>query len=335
MNTSRGPLNLDFYVLPENLVKAKEHFKQVKDVINIYSEAFGQYPWIKEGFKLIESPFEGMEHQTAIAYGSGYSNMAWLGGDYIIVHETAHEWWGNAVTVSDFSDIWLQEGFATYSEMVFAEKKKGYDSSLIYARYWLGSAINNKLPVVGPQDVNYWDYKDGDVYMKGALILNTIRNIVNDSTMFFDILQTFYREHALLSHVTTGDFKKLVELKTGKNWDKFFEVYLYNRRIPYLKWYVGYYLDDQETGGKTGEKIPFAAAKWINVPEGFSMPVTIDCTEGGFSETLEVTTNPEVFYLKSLKSCSAVICNKHQSYFDEGIDAGVLKEFEAIVAKKK
>jgi aminopeptidase N len=335
INTPQGVLSLDYYVLPANLTKAKDHFRQVKDVIGIYSKTFGPYPWIKEGFKLVESPFEGMEHQTAIAYGSGYSNMPLLGGDYIIVHETAHEWWGNAVSVSDFSDIWLQEGFATYSEMVYAEKKKGYDSSLIYARYWLGSTINNKLPVVGPKDVNYWDYKDGDVYTKGALILNTIRNIVNDSVLFFDILQTFYFEHAALSHVTTSDFKKLVELKTGKNWDKFFEAYLYNRKIPFLKWYVGYYQNDKDQSNKTSEKIPFAVARWINVPEGFSMPVTIDCSEGGDSETIQVTTSPEVFYLRGLKTCSAVICNKRQSYFGDAIDPGVLKEFEALVAKTK
>ncbi|MBK7711066.1 MAG: hypothetical protein IPJ37_09035 [Bacteroidales bacterium] len=85
-----GILNLDYYVLPENLETARKHFRQVKDVINIYSDAYGEYPWIREGFKLVEGPFEGMEHQTAIAYGSGYQDLPWLGGDYIIVHETAH-----------------------------------------------------------------------------------------------------------------------------------------------------------------------------------------------------------------------------------------------------
>ena len=151
MSTTRGLLNLDYYVLPENHDKAKKHFTQVRNVINIYSETFGPYPWIKEGFKLVESPFEGMEHQTAIAYGSGYEDLPWLGGDYIIVHEAAHEWWGNAVSVSDFSDIWLHEGFATYSEFVFAEKMKGYDTSLMYVNYWLAATVKNKFPVVGPQ----------------------------------------------------------------------------------------------------------------------------------------------------------------------------------------
>jgi aminopeptidase N len=324
MLTGQGILNLDYYVLPKNMEKAREHFKQVKDVVNIYSGSFGSYPWIKEGFKLVEAPFEGMEHQTAIAYGSGYSNLRWLGGDYIIVHETAHEWWGNAVSVSDFCDIWLQEGFATYSEMIFAEHKKGYDSSLFYASHWLAGTINNKLPVVGPPDVSYWDYKDGDVYNKGALILHTIRNIVNDSTLFFDILQTFYREHAASSHVTTADFIGVVERKTAKDWDKFFEAYLYNREVPVLHWYFGSYNKDQAPGNNIMKNVPFIVAKWTRVPEGFSMPVTLDCKDGNVSVTIEVTTKPTVFYLTDMMPCYELTCNKRLSYFKAETDIGVL-----------
>lgn len=327
MNTNNGILNLDYYVMPENLEKAKEQFKQVKDVINIYSRAFGPYPWIKEDYKLVEAPFEGMEHQTAIAYGSGYSNLRWLGGDYIIVHETAHEWWGNAVSVSDFSDIWLQEGFATYSEMIFVESKKGYDSSLVYGAGWLAGMINNKLPVVGPANVNYWDSNDIDVYNKGALILHTIRNIINDSTLFFDILQTFYREHAALSHVTTADFREVVERKTGKNWDKFFEAYFYHREVPVLHWYYGYYEGEQGSGKKT--KMPFVVAKWMNAPEGFSMPVTLDGKDCTGSATIEVTTKPTLFYLKNMSSCNQLSCNKKRSYFNAATDESVLPEYEA------
>jgi aminopeptidase N len=315
LSTTQGLLNLDYYILPENSEKARKHFAQVKKVINIYSAAFGPYPWIKEGFKLVESPFEGMEHQTAIAYGSGYQDLSWLGGDYIIVHETAHEWWGNAVSVSDFSDIWLQEGFATYSELVFAEKMKGYDTSLMYANYWLASTINNKLPVVGPRDVSYWDYKDGDVYGKGALVLHTIRNIINDSTLFFNILQTFYREHAVKSHVTTDDFKEVVERMTGKSWDKFFAAYLYSRKVPVLKWYYGSYDFGSETGSSNSIAVPFVAAKWINVPVGFSMPVTLNCKDSMISETINVSTDAKYYYLKKIKSCDQLSCNLKRSYF--------------------
>ena len=328
MSLSQGTLNLDYYVIPENLERAKEHFRQVKDVINIYSAAYGPYPWINEGFKLVEGPFEGMEHQTAIAYGSGYEDLPWLGGDYIIVHETAHEWWGNAVSVSDFSDIWLQEGFATYSELVFAEKKKGYDTALIYANYWLAATVKNRFPLVGPADVSYWDYKDGDVYGKGALILHTIRNILNDSTLFFDILQTYYSEHAAKSHVTTADFKEVVERKTGKNWDKFFEAYLYSRKVPMLKWYYGSYDFGRETGMETGYSVPFVAAKWINVPEGFSMPVTLNCKDSNLSETINVTTVARLYYLKKFRSCDQLSCNMKRSYFTAETGPEILSEAE-------
>jgi aminopeptidase N len=335
MSTKQGILSLDYYVLPENLERAKEHFKQVKDVIKIYSKSFGPYPWIKEGYKLVEGPFEGMEHQTAIAYGSGYSNMPWLGADYIIVHETAHEWWGNAVSVSDFSDIWLQEGFATYSEMIFVENKMGYDSSLVYARNWLAPLINNKLPVVGPRNVAYWDYKDVDVYNKGALILHTIRNIVNDSTLFFDILQTFYREHAASTHVTTADFREVVERKTGKDWSKFFEAYLYDRRVPVLHWYYGLYESDKNSENSVKTAIPFVVAKWANVPEGFSMPVTLDGKECNVSSTIQVTTTPTLFVLKELLPCKQLSYNLKHSYFDVSSDDSVLKEYEKLASGKK
>jgi len=329
MKTGEGILNLDYYVMPENLQKAEQHFKQVKDFIKIYSESFGPYPWIKEGFKLVEGPFEGMEHQTAIAYGSGYANLRSLGGDYIIAHEAAHEWWGNAVSVSDFSDIWLQEGFATYSEMVFTEYKKGYESSLLYAHRNLARMINNKLPVTGPPDTGYWNDKDNDVYNKGAMVLHTIRNIVNDSILFFNILQTFYREHAATSHVTTADFIEVVERKTGKDWDKFFEVYLYRREVPVLCWYSGTYNNNSQVPGNTSmNNTPFIAAKWINVPEGFSMPVSINCKDNESSEIFEVSTKPAMFFLKMNVPCNKLTCNKRLSYFDSVTDKRLLKEIK-------
>ena len=327
--TISGVLDLDYYVMPENLERAKEHFRQVKEVIQIFSKAFGPYPWIKEGYKLVESPYEGMEHQTAIAYGNGYYNLSLLGGDYVIVHETAHEWWGNAVSVSDFSDVWLQEGFATYSELVYTEIKKGYDSSLMYANYWLAATVKNKLPLVGPKDVSYWDYRDGDVYSKGALILHTVRNILNDSTLFFDILQTFYSEHTARSHVTTGDFKELLERKTGRNWDKFFEAYLNNRQVPLLKWFYGTYETGKGSGDNIGHHIPFVAAKWTNVPEGFIMPVTLSCKDSGKSETIEVTTKAKLFYINGFESCSQLSCNNKRSYFGAESGSDVLSEAEA------
>ena len=324
--TPQGILNLDYYVMPQNLEKAKKQFLQVKDIINLYTRSFGPYPWIKEGFRLIEAPFEGMEHQTAIAYGSGYSNRAWLGGDYVLVHEIAHEWWGNAVSVSDFSDIWLQEGFATYAEMIFAEHKLGYSNSLLYARYYIAGRIKNKLPVVGPTDVSYWNNSDNDVYNKGAMVLHTLRNVLNDSTLFFDILKTFYREHAASSHVTTADFIEVVGRKTGKDWDKFFDTYLFLREVPVLYWYYGTVSKDEGQGTVESKVVPVIAAKWLNVPVGFSMPVEFYCKEENISVRIEVTTKPTLFYFDEMTACSKLICNRRLSYFDAVKDISVLAE---------
>ncbi len=323
MKTGEGILSLDYYVLPENLQKAKEHFMQVKDIIKVYSGCFGPYPWIEEVFRLVEGPFEGMEHQTAIAYGSGYVNLKSLGGDYLIVHEAAHEWWGNAVSVSDFSDIWLQEGFATYSEMIFAEKIKGYENSLKWARLRLAGMINNKRPVVGPPDVSFWDTRDNDVYNKGALILHTIRNIVNDSCLFFDIMQTFYREHAAKSQVATTDFIEVVERKTGKDWGRFFDAYLYRREVPVLSWCSGTYNNEKYPDKP---ETPFIAAKWTNVPDGFTMPVSMSCAESEYSVIIEVSTEPALYYMEENKSGNKWICNRELSYFKAVKDKNILKE---------
>jgi hypothetical protein len=195
----------------------------------------------------------------------------------------------------------------------------------MYANYWLAGTVNNLLPVVGPRDVSYWDYNDGDVYGKGALILHTIRNVINDSTLFFDILQTFYSEHAAKSHVTTADFIELVERKTGKSWKKFFEAYLYNRKVPVLKWYYGNYNPDR-TGGKSGYGVPFVAAKWIDVPQGFSMPVTLSCKDSGISQTINVTTGARLFFLKKFSSCSELMCNMKRSYFTAVTGSDIISE---------
>jgi len=249
-----------------------------------------------------------------------------LGGDYIIVHEAAHEWWGNAVSVSDFSDIWLQEGFATYSEILFAEHALGYENSLLYARYHIAGSIRNRFPVSGPSGVSYWNDNDNDVYNKGAMILHTIRNIVNDSTLFFDILQTFYSEHAAASHVTTEDFISVIERKTGKDWRKFFEVYLYRREAPVLHWFYSPSGNYESSGSQTGKSIPVIAAKWTGVPEGFSMPVDLFCKEEDVTVRIEVTATPSLFYNEVLMNCERLICNRRLSYFDAVSTVSVMEE---------
>jgi aminopeptidase N len=244
------PILLDYYVLPKHLRSAKYHFQQVKRHLAFYEKLFGAYPWPKDGFKLVESPYSGMEHQTAIAYGNGFKNGP-DGFDYIILHETAHEWWGNSVTAADFSDVWLQEGFATFAEALYVEFIKGRDAYLNYL-HWQKITIGNKRPVVRPSGIRYFSYKDEDVYVKGSWVLHSLRTVINNDSLFFDILKTF-RIQNHLKQIYSTKFIELINEKTGKDYTWFFKQYLYKREAPMLEFYsVNNYLyyrwKDTETG---------------------------------------------------------------------------------------
>ena len=225
-------LNLSYYVLKGNEEKASKHFKQVNGILKVYEKLFGEYPWYRDGFKLIESPYSGMEHQTAIAYGSGYKNDLY-GVDYIILHEVAHEWWGNSITAEDLGDVWLQEGFATYAEALYFESVDGKDtyfSHLDFNKIF----IKNKYPVVGVKDRRWFHFRKGsDVYMKGSWILHTLRSQLEDDSLFFSIIKNFYLEFKY-QIVKSQDFIELVNKRTEKDYTWFFDQYLYNNFAPSL-----------------------------------------------------------------------------------------------------
>lgn len=231
-------LDIDHYVLSWHYSIASKHFQQLKKILAFYEKRFGPYPWYDDGFKLVESPFAGMEHQTAIAYGNGYQNDEWDyndgGFDYIILHETAHEWWGNAVTAADLGDAWIHEGFATYAEALYVEEQYG---KAAYLDYMLDKRlyILNKRPVSRPFGIRYFDYHDEDVYNKGAWLLHSLRYELNDDSLFFDILKTFAME-ASPRIVTTKDFIAVVNRKTGRDYQWFFDQYAYNRLAPELEY---------------------------------------------------------------------------------------------------
>lgn len=227
-------LPVNHYVLPENYEKAKKHFPQAKEQIAFFEKVFGEYPWLKDGYKLVESPYAGMEHQSAIAYGNGYKS-GHLGFDYIILHESAHEWWGNSISASDLADVWLHEGFATYSEALFVESTQG---KIEYLKYLLTYRlfIKNKRPLVGPVGVRFFDFQDSDVYMKGAWTLHTLRTVINDDAVFFDILKSFRIEKNSQT-VTSQDFINTVNAKTGEDYAWFFNQYLHKRETPFLEYY--------------------------------------------------------------------------------------------------
>jgi aminopeptidase N len=232
VNNERVAMN--FYVLPGHYELAKKHFLQAKDHISFYEQVFGPYPWPHDGYKLVESPYEGMEHQTAIAYGSAFKNEA-EGFDYIILHESAHEWWGNSVTAADLSDVWLQEGFATYAEALYVEKLHGYDDYLNYLHYQKYTILN-KRPVVRKREIRYFDSSDEDVYTKGSWILHTLRGTIQDDALFFDIIKTFRMQNHM-KQIYSETFIDLVSAKTGKDYNWFFRQYLFNREAPILESY--------------------------------------------------------------------------------------------------
>lgn len=273
-------LKLDFYVHPYSLEKAKLLFPKTINVIDVYETYFGEYPWMRDGYKLIESPFAGMEHQTAIAYGKKFKDN--YQNNYIIVHETAHEWWGNSITAPDYAEVWLQEGFATYSEALYAEKTKGHGAYLGLLRIY-AALIRNKQPVIGPRDVNYWNYKDSDVYVKGALILFSLRNAIDDDPLFFDILKTFYQEHKY-GTVQTSDFISLVNKKTGEDYNLFFQQYLHYRESPNLEYFYYKAINNQSC----------FAYKMSNTIPGFRMPIL--ATVDGRIVKLTATDTTQYFY---------------------------------------
>ncbi|MDR2962443.1 MAG: M1 family metallopeptidase [Bacteroidales bacterium] len=251
---------LSYYTLPEHFEKSRNAFAQTAPILRFYETMFGPYPWANEGFKLIGSPYEGMEHQTAIAYGTKGRQIA--GIDYIILHETAHEWFGNSVSVPDVSDIFIHEGFATYAEVLYMEQLYGKKTADKYlSRY--SAFIQNKNPIVGIQGVNFWNYKDTDPYMKGAWTLHGLRFVVNNDSLFFDILHSFYTRQAY-KITTVQDFITLVNTKTGKDLSWYFNQYLYKREVPVLEYY-------SEPSGK-GTKLHL---RWTNVDANFALPVEI------------------------------------------------------------
>ena len=188
-------LDLDYYVLRNNLAKAKNHFKQTPGVLEAFEYYFGKYPFWNDGYCLVETPYLGMEHQSAIAYGNGYQR-GYLGSmiprdmhfDYVIVHETGHEYWGNCISVGDHAEMWIHESFTTYMESLYVEYHLGKEAAERYLKYQR-PFIMNRAPIMGPLGVNFQGFVGSDHYYKGAWVLHTLRNTLNDDAEWFRILR--------------------------------------------------------------------------------------------------------------------------------------------------
>lgn len=236
-----GDLTLDFYCLPENLDKAKKQFAQTKPMLQAFQHYFGEYPFKKDGFKLIEAPYSGMEHQSAVTYGNlftnGYLGRDWTGVgisprfDFIIIHESGHEWFGNSVSAADISDMWIHEGWTTYLECLYVEYMFGKADGLKYTNGYQAK-VRNLLPIIPARGVNAEPPQD--MYFKGALFLNTLRSVVNDDRRWWSLVREFY-QHFKYQNIMTEDVVAFFNRRTGRNLTPVFDQYLRHTEIPVLE----------------------------------------------------------------------------------------------------
>ncbi|WP_026933913.1 M1 family metallopeptidase [Christiangramia echinicola] len=234
-------LDLDYYVLSYNLEKAKEHFTEVKDMMACFYEKMGPYPFEEDGFKLVETPYLGMEHQSAVAYGNKYLK-GYLGNDlsgtgiglkwdFIIIHESGHEWYGNSITSRDIADMWIHEGFTSYTEAIYTECRWGKEEALEYIK-GIRQNISNKSKIIGDYGVN--SEGSGDMYYKGSNLLNTIRSIYDDDELWWNTLRDYTKtfKHQTIS---TADTENFFNKATQVDLEPVFDQYLRHSALPVLQ----------------------------------------------------------------------------------------------------
>ncbi|MCX6210543.1 MAG: M1 family aminopeptidase, partial [Bacteroidetes bacterium] len=262
----KGTLDLSYWVLDYNKEKAQEQFKQVKPMLKAFEYWFGAYPFYEDGYKLVEAPYLGMEHQSAIAYGNGFQNgykgrdlsgSGWgLKWDFIIVHESGHEWFANSITTNDIADMWVHEGFTNYSEVLFTEYYYGKEAANDYC-YGLRKNIANDIPIIGPYGVN--KEGSGDMYYKASNMIHSIRNALNNDKKFRKILRGM-NEKFYHKTIDGKDIEQYLIEQTGLDLQKTFDQYLTTIQIPTLEYYF------------KGKKLFY---RYSNCIDGFNMPITI------------------------------------------------------------
>jgi aminopeptidase N len=264
----KGKLDCDYWVLDYDLDKSKKQFgRDVKAMLKCFEYWFGPYPFYEDSYKLVESSHLGMEHQSATAYGNRFMN-GYLGRDisgsgwgktwdYIIVHESGHEWFANNITTRDIADMWVHEGITDYSETLFVECQDGKDAANEYTQ-GLRRNIRNDRPVIGPYGVN--QEGSGDMYNKGNNIMHMIRQIIDDDSLFRSILRGLNKDFYHKT-VDSKDVENYISKKSGKDFSKVFDQYLRTTKIPVLEYKI------------TGDQLSY---RWTNCIEEFNMPVRLD-----------------------------------------------------------
>lgn len=265
-------LPLDYYVLPENLEKAKKQFAQVSGMLKAFEHYFGEYPFEKDGYKLIEVPYAGMEHQSAVAYGNrfenGYYGRDWTGVgislrfDFIIIHESGHEWFGNSITAADKSDMWIHEGWTTYLETLYVEYLWGREDATKYIN-GLKSKVQNKEAIIATPNTN--TEPSQDQYFKGALFINTLRSIIDNDKEWFKLIRDFYQTFKY-QNIMTADVEAFFDKHTKMDLTPIFRQYLRHKDIPTLEL-------------KFDEKNNTAAYRWKVDEPKFAMPIRIKIGE--------------------------------------------------------
>ena len=262
----KGKLDLSYWVLRSDSAKAVEQFKQVPKMLEALEYWFGPYPFYEDGFQMVQSPHLGMEHQSAIAYGNQFKNgylgrdlsgTGWgLKWDFIIVHESGHEWFANNITTKDIADMWVHEGFTNYSETLFTEYFYGKKAGDEY-NYGIRRNIKNDIPIIGPYGVN--QEGSGDMYSKGANLIHTIRHAINNDSLFRNILMglntQFYHQT-----VTTAQVENYISVRAGFGFQKVFDQYLRTTQIPVLNY-------------SYNEKEKIFTYEYKNCVTGFNLPL--------------------------------------------------------------
>mgnify|MGYP005985459889 CR=1 FL=1 len=262
----KGNLDMDYYVLKYNLDKAKKHFKDAPKMMKAFEHWFGPYPFYEDGFKLVEVPYLGMEHQSSVTYGNQYkqgylgrdlSGTGWgLKFDFIIIHEAGHEWFANNITNKDIADMWIHESFTNYSESLFIDYYYGKKAASEYV-IGLRNSISNRAPIIGKYNVN--KEGSGDMYNKGGNMLHTLRQLVNNDEKWRSILRkmnkVFYHQT-----VTTKQIENFLSEEIGINLKTFFDQYLRNKKIPTFTYKI---------------KNNTLTYSWINVEDNFNMPLKV------------------------------------------------------------
>jgi len=271
----KGKLSIDYWALQIDSAKARPHWDaDVKPMLKCFEYWFGPYPWYKDGYKLVQAPHLGMEHQSAVAYGNQFKK-GYLGRDlsgtghglkwdFITIHESGHEWFGNNITSKDIADMWIHEGFTNYSETLFTECTESKSAGSEYV-IGLRQGINNDIPIIGPYGVN--KEGSGDMYPKGANLIHIIRQLINDDEKFRQILRglnkTFYHKT-----VTTAEIENFIAKQSGLKLDKTFDQYLRHTKIPTFEYKIN-----------NGQ----LSYRWISDVKGFDMPVKVSLTDSSFT----------------------------------------------------